>query len=66
MGRVHQCSLPKERVHFPVFKDIPPDLCKKEVAMESTWPFFFFLKIEGRHLIIVQGFVETNKWKQGV
>lgn len=48
-----------------LFKDIPPDSCKEMVAVESTWPFLFFLKTEGRHLIIVQGFVETNRWKQG-
>lgn len=64
MGRVPRHSPPKEGVCFSGFKDIPSrftgPLCKKKLEMELTWPFLFFLKIAGRHLIIVQGLLKQH------
>lgn len=57
----------KEGVCFSGFKDIPirlwGPLYKKKLATELTWLFLFILKREGRHLIIVQGFVEPKREK---
>ena len=62
----------KAGVCFSSFKDIPTRLWgllyKKKLATELTWLFLFILKREGRHLIIVQGFVEPKgekKMRQG-
>lgn len=43
-------------VGFSAFPDLMAGLmgrlCKMKLATELTWPFLFFLKTEGRHLII--------------